>query len=374
MRGVAPQTNRSTARVRTTKAPGPSASKAKGAAASSRSVTSVQATKPARGARKSKETSKSAKKAPSSTKTGRAGSTGPIVGAAATVESKQEKLAKPSREDRANENLLKNIDLSVWRVEGRPSLREADANSTPGNSSDQKTTEAASKILRERLMKLQDCLISDGSHSVLLILQAMDAGGKDGTVKSIYAGLNPSAAAVHGFSVPSEEELAHDFLWRIHARTPAKGSLTIFNRSHYEDVLAVRVRKIAPPTVWRPRFEQIRNFEAILAANRTTIVKVMLHISNEEQQKRLQARIDRPEKRWKFRMGDLEDRALWPEYKRAYQDAIVETNTKVAPWYVVPADRKWYRDYAVLSILVATLEGLHLKYPEFSNLDGLKIP
>jgi PPK2 family polyphosphate:nucleotide phosphotransferase len=359
MRGVAPQTNRSTARARTTKAIRPSATTARKTASTAGATSVVSPINDGSGARKG-----GGKKADSKP-------TGATVAAEA---SKLEKPTKVTREDRANENLLKNVDLSVWRVNGRPSLREADANSTPGNSADRKTTEAATKILRERLKKLQDCLISDGSHSVLLVLQAMDAGGKDGTVKSIYAGLNPSAAAVHGFSVPSEEELAHDFLWRIHAQTPAKGSLTIFNRSHYEDVLAVRVRKIAPPTVWRPRFEQIRNFEAILAANRTTIVKIMLHISNEEQQKRLQARIDRPEKRWKFRMGDLEDRALWPEYKRAYQDAIAETNTKVAPWYVVPADRKWYRDYAVLSILVATLEGLHLKYPEFSNLDGLKIP
>jgi PPK2 family polyphosphate:nucleotide phosphotransferase len=290
------------------------------------------------------------------------------------AEKKQASKAKDEAKSQASESLLKSVDLSVWRVDGRPSLREDDASSTPGNSADRKATEAATKILRERLRKLQDRLISDGSQSLLLILQAMDAGGKDGTVKNIYAGLNPSAAAVYGFSVPSEEELAHDFLWRIHARTPAKGTVVIFNRSHYEDVLAVRVRKIAPPAVWRPRYEQIRNFESTLVANRTKVVKVMLHISNEEQQKRLQARIDRPEKRWKFRMGDLEDRALWSDYKRAYQDAISETNTKVAPWYVVPADRKWYRDYAILTILVNTLEGMNLKYPEFSNLDGLKIP
>jgi PPK2 family polyphosphate:nucleotide phosphotransferase len=290
------------------------------------------------------------------------------------AEKKRASKAKGESRSQASESLLKSVDLGVWRVDGRPSLREDNASSTPGNSADQKATEAATRILRERLRKLQDRLIADGSQSLLLVLQAMDAGGKDGTVKNIYFGLNPSAAAVYSFTVPSEEELAHDFLWRIHARTPSKGTVVIFNRSHYEDVLAVRVRKIAPPTVWRPRYEQIRNFESTLVANRTKVVKVMLHISNEEQQKRLQARIDRPEKRWKFRMGDLEDRALWSDYKRAYQDAIVETNTTFAPWYIVPADQKWYRDYAILTILVNILEGMNLKYPEFANLDGLKIP
>lgn len=274
----------------------------------------------------------------------------------------------------ATKSLITDIDLEAWRVKGRPALREDGAAKTPGNAADEKATEEASRLLRERLRELQNKLISSSSHSVLVVFQAMDAGGKDGSVKSLYAGLNPSAVAVQSFSVPSEDELAHDFLWRIHARTPAKGHITIFNRSHYEDVLAVRVRKIAPPAIWRPRFEQIRNFESTLTANKTKVVKIMLHISSAEQRKRLQARIERPDKRWKFRMGDLEDRALWAEYKHAYQDSIAETNTDDAPWFIVPADKKWYRDYAVLCILIATLEGMNLHYPEFANLDGLQIP
>ena len=289
-------------------------------------------------------------------------------------EPKVGKVKKKAIRSDVTKSLVRDINLDAWQVKERPALREDGASKTPGNTADERTTEEASRLLRERLRELQNRLIASSSKSILIVLQAMDAGGKDGTVKSLYGGLNPSAAAVFSFSVPSEEELAHDFLWRIHARTPGKGNITIFNRSHYEDVLAVRVRKIAPPAVWRPRFEQIRNFESTLNASGTKVVKIMLHISNIEQRKRLQARIDRPDKRWKFRMGDLEDRALWTEYKRAYQDAIAETSTPDAPWFVVPADKKWYRDYAVLCILVSTLEHMNLEYPEFSNLDGLQIP
>lgn len=216
--------------------------------------------------------------------------------------------------------------------------------------------------------------MAEKSRSVLLVLQAMDGGGKDGTVKSLYGGMHPVGAEVTSWGVPSEEELSHDFLWRIHHRIPAHGKVGIFNRSHYEDVLAVRVRKLRPESVWRNRYDIINTWEAGLVAEGTAVVKVMLHISEQEQANRLQARIDRPDKRWKFRMGDLEDRQLWSGYQRAYDDVLDKTSTEHAPWFVVPADKKWYRDFAVLTILTGVLETLNPAYPVHHDLDGIVIP
>lgn len=216
--------------------------------------------------------------------------------------------------------------------------------------------------------------MAEKTRSLLLVLQAMDGGGKDGTVKSLYLGMHPVGAEVTSWGVPSEEELGHDFLWRIHQRVPAHGKVGIFNRSHYEDVLAVRVRKLRPESVWRNRYDIINNWEAGLVAEGTSVVKVMLHISEKEQANRLQARIDRPDKRWKFRMGDLEDRQLWSSYQRAYDDVLDKTSTEHAPWFVVPADKKWYRDFAVLTILTNVLETLNPAYPTHSDLDGIVIP
>ena len=208
---------------------------------------------------------------------------------------------------------------------------------------------------------------------MLLVLQAMDAGGKDGAVKGILAGANPMGVEVHGFGVPSDEERDHDFLWRIHARVPGKERIGIFNRSHYEDVLVVRVKKIVPEPIWKARYDTINAFEGGLVAAGTSLVKVMLHISAEEQRARLQARIDDPTKRWKFRMGDLDDRQLWPKFMEAYDDALERTSTPAAPWFCVPANQKWYRDWAVLSILVTTLEKLDPKYPLHAELDGVTV-
>jgi PPK2 family polyphosphate:nucleotide phosphotransferase len=282
-------------------------------------------------------------------------------------------VARPSDNDAVSPP---KIDLGHWRVKGRVQLHDDEAGLTPGAVAEgsRSKNEAATRDLRERFRALQDRMSAQSSQSLLVVLQAMDTGGKDGTVKNIYAAINPGCASVVSYSVPTEEERAHDFLWRIHAKTPGKGSIAIFNRSHYEDVLAVRVRNIAPPSVWQPRYALINQFEENLVAGGTTIVKLMLHISKEEQRERLQARIDRPEKRWKFRMGDLEDRALWDDYKRAYQDTIAKTNTPNAPWYVIPSDRKWYRDFAVMNVLVATLEAMKPEYPEHKELDGIVIP
>jgi PPK2 family polyphosphate:nucleotide phosphotransferase len=221
-----------------------------------------------------------------------------------------------------------------------------------------------------RLEVLQELLWADGRHRVLLVLQAMDTGGKDSTIRRVFDGVDPSGVKVAGFKRPTETELAHDYLWRVHPHVPADGEIVIFNRSHYEDVLVVRVHGLVPEERWRRRYHHIREFERMLADEGTTIVKVFLHISEDEQRERLQARVDDPAKRWKFAAGDLDERARWDDYLSAFEDALRETSTVWAPWYVVPANRKWYRDLVVLELLVQTLERLELRYPP--ALDGVE--
>ncbi|GIW25627.1 AMP/ADP-polyphosphate phosphotransferase [Meiothermus sp.] len=223
---------------------------------------------------------------------------------------------------------------------------------------------AALEALNKRLEELQELLFAEGKHKVLVVLQAMDAGGKDGTIRVVFDGVNPSGVRVASFGVPTEHELARDYLWRVHQQVPRKGELVIFNRSHYEDVLVVRVKNLVPKEIWQKRYHHIREFERMLADEGTTILKFFLHISKDEQRKRLQERLDNPKKRWKFRMGDLEDRKLWDQYQEAFEDAIRETSTLYAPWYVIPANKNWYRNWLVSSILVETLEGLQMRYPE----------
>src|SRR5262245_9002916 len=205
---------------------------------------------------------------------------------------------------------------------------------------------------------------------VLLVLQAMDCGGKDGTVRSVVGALNPQGVRIKAFAAPTPEELAHHFVWRVTAALPAAGYVGVFNRSHYEDVLAARVRELVDPEVWRRRYDEINEFERAQTADGTVIIKVMLHISYEEQRARLLRRLDDPTKRWKFREGDLDDRDRWSQYQTAYQDAVSKCSTGSAPWYVVPADRKWYRDWAVANVLLAHLDELKLTYPEV----GLDLP
>jgi PPK2 family polyphosphate:nucleotide phosphotransferase len=252
-------------------------------------------------------------------------------------------------------------------------LSSIDTSSTPGAPGDRAATEKATAALKVRLGELQNRLRAEEQRALLLVLQGMDASGKDGTAKAIYSAVNPMNLRAASFNVPTEDELAHDFLWRIHKETPPRGFIGIFNRSHYEDVLAVRVRKLAPDRVWRGRYELIRQFENQLELSGTTTIKIMLHISKAEQAVRLQERIDDPAKRWKFRLGDLEDRKLWPAYQRAYQDVLAETSNSQSPWFVVPADRKWYRNFAVLSILVAALENINPKLPNRDDLDGIVV-
>jgi len=228
--------------------------------------------------------------------------------------------------------------------------------------------------LSDKLDGLQELLFAEHKHKLLVILQAMDTGGKDGAIRRVFSGVNPAGVRVASFKAPAPEELDHDYLWRIYKQVPGKGEMVIFNRSHYEDVLIVRVHNMVPAEVWGKRFEQINDFERTLAENGTTILKFYLHIDLDEQKERLQARLDDPTKRWKFRLGDLDERKFWPDYMKAYEDVLSKTSTKNAPWYIVPANRKWFRDLVISSVLVETLEGLKMKYPESEeNLDGVVI-
>ena len=199
---------------------------------------------------------------------------------------------------------------------------------------------------------------------MLLVLQGLDASGKDGTIRSVFTGINPQGFRVVSFKAPSSRERAHDYLWRIHNALLRRGQIGIFNRSHYEDIVTVRVRELAPRSVWRRRPGHVNEFERLLSEEGTTIVKVYLHLSKEEQRERLQERVDSPEKRWKFREDDLDNRRLWADYMEAFEDTITETSTEWAPWYVVPTDRNWVRNVAVASLLVETLRELDPQIPE----------
>ena len=252
-------------------------------------------------------------------------------------------------------------------------LSEVDTRSTDGAPGDKAKTHAVSKDLYDDLARLQERLYAEGERSLLVVLQALDAGGKDGTIKHVFRGLNPAGSKVVSFKVPSAEERSHDFLWRVHAKAPAKGEIVVFNRSHYEDVLIVRVHGLVPEEVWRPRYDLITDFEANLAAAGTRIVKLFLHISKDEQAARFQARLDDPDKQWKFRTGDLAERARWDDYTAAFEEALSRTSTRHAPWYVIPADRKWYRNWAVSRILVETLEDMDPQYPPGEDLTGVVV-
>ena len=228
--------------------------------------------------------------------------------------------------------------------------------------------------LDQELDALQELLYAQHKHKVLIVLQAMDTGGKDGTIQHIFDGVNPQGVRVARFDVPTQEELDHDYLWRVHKAMPANGEIVIFNRSHYEDVLVVRVHNLVPSRVWKKRFSQINHFEHYLTDNGITILKFFLHIDKDEQKKRLQARLDDPTKHWKFSLGDLAERKLWSDYMQAYEDVLSKTSTKYAPWFIVPANRKWVRDLVISSVLVDTLKSLKMKFPQSGEkLDGVVV-
>jgi PPK2 family polyphosphate:nucleotide phosphotransferase len=217
--------------------------------------------------------------------------------------------------------------------------------------------------LNAQLESLQELLFAQGKHRVLVVLQAMDTGGKDGTIRSVFDGVNPLGVKVASFKKPTPDELAHDYLWRVHPHVPGNGEIVIFNRSHYEDVLVVRVHNIVPPEKWSKRYEHINAFEEMLVDEGTTILKFFLHIDKDEQKARLEERLKEPSKQWKFALGDLDERKRWDDYMQAYEAVLEKTSKKHAPWFVIPANRKWYRNLVISHILVDTLTNLKMEYP-----------
>jgi PPK2 family polyphosphate:nucleotide phosphotransferase len=248
----------------------------------------------------------------------------------------------------------------------------------PGYSGDYRSKRETKSDLKrnvERLRELQEVLWAEGKHALLIVLQAMDAGGKDGTIRHVMRGVNPQGCQVTSFKVPTPEELSHDFLWRIHKAVPRRGYIGIFNRSHYEDVLVVRVHDLVPEEAWQQRYDQINEFERLLAATGTTILKFFLYTSREEQKERFEARLRDPHKNWKFSIKDVQEREHWDEYMRAYEDALSRCSTPWAPWYVIPANHKWYRNLVVSRIIVETLEQLDMNYPPpLPDADKIVIP
>jgi PPK2 family polyphosphate:nucleotide phosphotransferase len=228
---------------------------------------------------------------------------------------------------------------------------------------DKESAELELVTQNKKIHDLQYLMYAENRRSLLICLQAPDAAGKDGTINHVFAAMNPQGARVHGFKAPSHEEAAHDFLWRIHNYTPAKGEVAIFNRSHYEDVLVVRVHKLVPKEVWSERYDLINDFERNLVENGTHILKFFLHISEDEQLRRFKQRLDDPARQWKITDADYTERRLWPEYQNAYEDALEKTSTKHAPWFVIPANHKWFRNLAVSGIVVDALESLGMKLP-----------
>jgi PPK2 family polyphosphate:nucleotide phosphotransferase len=253
-------------------------------------------------------------------------------------------------------------------------LADYDPNYT-GDYEHKKNAEEQLKDNRHRMRALQDMLYAEHKHALLIVLQAMDAGGKDGTIHHVMQGVNPQGVQVTSFKVPTPEELDHDFLWRVHRHVPPRGMIGIFNRSHYEDVLIVRVNELVPESVWEKRYDHINAFERLLADSGVTILKFFLHISKDEQKARFMDRLTQPEKQWKFSAGDLPVREKWDQYMAAYEDAIARCNTKHAPWHIVPANHKWYRNLVISSMIVETLENLNMHYPDPEpGLDQIVIP
>jgi len=229
------------------------------------------------------------------------------------------------------------------------------------------------KQQQKALRDLQELLFAEHKQKLLVVLQAIDAGGKDGTIRHVFGDVNPQGTRVANFKVPTQKELDHDYLWRVHQHTPGSGEIVVFNRSHYEDVLVVRVNNIVPKSVWEKRYHHINEFERLLAEEGTTILKFFLHISKKEQAERFLARLDRPHKRWKFNPGDLNERERWDEYQHAFEAMLSRTSTPWAPWYVVPGDRKWYRNLVVSSVIVDKLNSLDMQFPaEVPEIDSYR--
>jgi PPK2 family polyphosphate:nucleotide phosphotransferase len=242
-------------------------------------------------------------------------------------------------------------------------LRDIDPDATPDFRGSKAAAEEKREKMRASLDELQELMWADHRQRLLIVLQGMDTSGKDGTIRYLMDGFNAASARVASFKKPTAPELEHDFLWRIHSQVPGNGEIVIFNRSHYEDVLVVRVHELVAEDVWKKRYEQINDFERMLTESGTTILKFFLHISKDEQKERLEERVADPQKRWKFNMGDLDERKLWDAYQKAYEDAIEKTTTDHAPWYIVRANRKWYRNYVIGSVVIETMKKFGMEYP-----------
>jgi PPK2 family polyphosphate:nucleotide phosphotransferase len=256
----------------------------------------------------------------------------------------------------------------------RVRLKDWDPEDTGGFDGDKQDGKQRLQELNDRLEELQERLYAEHRHKVLIVLQGMDTSGKDGVIRLVFDGVNPQGVKVAAFKVPTAEELDHDFLWRIHPKVPGRGEIVIFNRSHYEDLLVVRVHDLVPKRVWEPRFDQINQFERLLAESGTTILKFFLHIDKDEQKKRLEARLEDKNKRWKFRKGDLAERKRWNDYVEAYEDVLTKCSTDWASWYVVPSNAKWYRNLVIATVVVEALERLDPRYPEpEEDLDGVTV-
>lgn len=255
------------------------------------------------------------------------------------------------------------VEMPQLVVPGEPVDLSKFPTDAEGADLDKDKAKKKTKKHRERLNELQEILYAGGEHAVLVVLQAIDAGGKDSTIRRVFGRLNPQGCRVSSFKVPTSLEASHDFLWRHHAACPAKGMIGIHNRSHYESVIVERVKDLVSEPTWRGRYAHIRHFEHMLADEGTVIVKLFLHLSKDEQKERFLDRQQRPDKHWKFSPGDLDERKRWDEYQDAFREALQETSTRDAPWYAMPADQKWYRDYLVSGLMVNVLENLNLQYP-----------
>ena len=242
-------------------------------------------------------------------------------------------------------------------------LKDYDPDFSGKFKNEQETLEELAR-LKEKLFDLQALMYADNRYALLIVIQAMDAGGKDGLIRNVMATFNPQGCIVMPFKVPSEEERDHDYLWRIHHAIPRRGEIGVFNRSHYEDLLVVRVHGLVPKDVWKQRYDQINDFEKYLVENNVMIRKFYLHISKKEQEERILKRLLDPKKNWKFSAADLKERDHWDDYMEAFEDVLSKCSTKMAPWHIVPADKKWYRNYVVAKVLVDTMEGLNMKWPE----------
>ena len=286
---------------------------------------------------------------------------------------------RPKKEKRAAENLSDRSALSDYRryrVEPGTSIKLADID--PNDTGSYLSKDDLKEELQqhcERIQNLQERLYAEQKHSLLIVLQAMDTGGKDGAISHVFEGVNPQGCQVWPFKVPSLEEQSHDFLWRYHAKAPSRGMINIFNRSQYEDVLVVRVKNLVDEKVWRERYDQINQFERSLNLNDTTIIKFFLHISRDEQKQRLESRLQDPTKHWKFSSNDVKERGYWDDYMKAYEDAVNKCSTNYAPWYVVPSNKKWYRNLVVARTIADTLDAMNPQFPPAEEgIEGMKIP